>query len=308
MKHFLLFIVMFTSAVAWAQSQDDVDGQPMPPPQIELLQGQRLVQVNCQSSHEFIATLAYLRDKKVLHLDENSDELVAYKVAQGCNGSAQRFINSFEFLAKMKIGSRDALQISIALAHKSDPYYQTFIGVFARAYAKDKLNLDLVNSLQIAQAMSLSYSGDVEKGLNDFAQITAFCSRSALALSKPRCAKLGVAVAKAGEKFKEPVAPVFKKTFEFLHKELRTDMAESLLIAYEVASISPYAFDNFKKAYDYALQSTGLNLPARGALQFAMTMSKHSLKDIAPGTQEWSRSIAQVLNEARRLPASEDHP
>jgi hypothetical protein len=236
-----------------------------------------LPEYKCDSSKEFITTLEYLRKQKAFELDEPTNQKVAHHVSEGCTGAAKRFITSLVFLKKLELGSRNSLFIAKSMAHKSDNYMTAFIEIFKQSYAKDYLNLDLKNSYRIARELSLDFDGDVDKVLKDFSQLAKFCSQSEIGLSRPRCAQLAIRIAHSGSKFPERLAPAFIKTYRFARDKMGAPLNEALLIAHDVAAISPQAYKNFMLAYKYALKNKGLNLPARSSLQFAMEMSKRSV-------------------------------
>ena len=65
-------------------------------------------------------------------------------------------------------------------------------------FLQNYLDMDLASSLKMARELSLEYRGNPMAAAMDYAKLTEFCvQEKGLDLSKPRCGKLAVRVARA---------------------------------------------------------------------------------------------------------------
>lgn len=233
----------------------------------------------CLSAREYITTLEYLRSKNEFGLNENQSQELAAEVSKGCTGAARRFIRTVEVFLKYEASSRESIQLALELSQKPDAYTNTFIGVFARSYSRDHLDLDFRTSLQIARNLSVEYSGDPKIALKDYVNLVQFCtSEKHVSYSKPHCGVLASRILKSTEDFNRSIARSFRDTYQFVMKEIIPSGSpmQALELTEKIVSISPEAPKNFKTAYRYGLRDKGLGLDIKKSLEFAMGISEKS--------------------------------
>lgn len=234
---------------------------------------------DCQSAREFITTKEYLEKSADVGLDQRQIINTAHEVSKGCTGAAERFTRAFATLQKLELGARTSVRLSSALAQKPDTYTDTFLGVLERAFLKEYLDLDLKTSVVMAEKLSTNYSGDVQRALEDFTDLTQYCiDQKYLGLAIGPCAQLASDVAKFGENFAKPMAPAFRSLYEFLvsSEGPKLGQADAARLAKNLMSIGPDSVENFVAAYRYASQNDSMKLPAREALKFAQSLAQRS--------------------------------
>lgn len=242
--------------------------------------------VGCPSTNEFVDV--YTRLQKMPEFKDNQNRVrdIAFKVSNGCKGAARRFFEAFDFLKAKELTGDQCMQLSIALSLKDDAYLNVFKEVMTRALDPKQLGMDLKGSVLLAQELALTLDGDPKRILADFVYLTDFCSSpKEMALSKARCIDLALRVVRIkppelpGEDVnvqnQVSVAKAFVEVYQFL-KEIGSHVGEALVISYDVIKISPYSVNNFKTAYNFGVGKSGLDLSARGAIQFALEMAKRT--------------------------------
>ncbi len=234
----------------------------------------------CESAKEFITTFEYLRNHLDLSGSADNAVKIASKVAEGCTGAAKRFIQTSQFLQKVELPLQEVISTATEFARKEDANVEAFNHIFTKAYAEDGFDLDLASSLKMAKAISVEYSGDVERALQDFKNISDYCMKKEdLPLSRPDCAELAKKVSLA-EKEKGPLASdSFVNSYKYLKSTAGLAPYEAQKLALDLVRVDPSAFENFKLSYEYALADKGLKSSKAQALQFAKKIAQLSVKE-----------------------------
>lgn len=238
--------------------------------------------IYCPSAKEFITTREYLSAHPELGLSEAEILDTSRKVAAGCAGAAARFTKAFLVLSKTEGGSRGSLRVAVELSQKTENYTNAFLEIFKKSYLAEFLDLDYSTSLQMARSLSVEFAGEPERAQKDFIDLVAFCTdEKFLALSKPICGKIAGRVVKKTETFDKAIASEFVSLFEFIISEKgpTPDLVKALEVTEQVISIGPEAPENFKVAYRYAIQESGLAYTAKDSLSFAMEIGGYAKFD-----------------------------
>ncbi len=247
-------------------------------------ENKKLTSYYCQSHREFITTLEYMRKQDHYKMGEVFSRDIAHQVSNGCTGAAKRFVKIYELLVKVEAGARSSAQFAVELAQKSDAHVETFMGVFKNAYEPQKLDLDVLSSVKIAQRLSSDYQGDVQQALRDYESLVSFClDEQHIGASAPQCALLAAEVATAGEGHKESISKSFQKLYTWLRTDSSTgvSMKKAIEISKTVVATHPKAVENFMMAYKYGLKDKGLNFSANQSLNFAMNITQKAVKNLS---------------------------
>lgn len=263
------FVVAFTLPPSFADSSSQEDTTSPP---------------HCSAAKEFITTLEYLRDRKTqFQVGETQARAIATRVASHCNHAAIRFILVTDLLAETNSLSKDAIQLGIDFAGKTDEQTEAFVEIFQIAYLKDYLDLDLRTSLSLATRLMNQLKGSAKKRRDDFQELARFCVGSkTLGLPRPQCADFAVRILTRSKLYKEGASSAFIRSFEFLtHPEEGPGLstAKSLALAEEILSFGPGSDDNLVKGYHYALKEEGLGLGKKDAIQFAVQLAKEQIRN-----------------------------
>jgi hypothetical protein len=231
----------------------------------------------CSSTREFVATLEFLRSVKEFALPEPEARKVAESIAVGCTHAGRRFIQVAQTLLKAGLGGKDTLKTAQEFAHRTEGEARAFIGIFRLSFLEDGLDLDLLNSIQMARELSVQFVGESVWAYDDFRKIVEFCVRDrGLDLPKAACGQLASRIAKKSEVANGGVAADFMKIFKFAVDSKNgpgVTTGKALALAEEVAVVGPDAVENFISAYRYAIREKGLGLPADEAFSFARKMA-----------------------------------
>jgi hypothetical protein len=303
MKNTLVILLFFCIAHAFSDNSEEkivLEGDPNLVPQLE-----SDYKFGCPAADEFKLIMTGLRKSGEFKDNEARMRDIAFKVSNGCAGASTRFFEAFKFLKSMELTGDQSMSIAVELANKDDQYLKVFKEVMIRALDPKQLALDIRGAVLLAQELSIYFEGDPTKALRDFVYLTDFCSDpKEIALSKPRCIDIAIRVLKLTPPAEENLANLqgkpseeisaaraFVDGYKFL-KSVGSHVGEALMISYDIVKISPYAFKNFKAGYEFGSEKSGLDLSARGSVQFAMEMARRTV----PGGGEV---------ELQRLPASE---
>lgn len=234
--------------------------------------------VNCQTTREFVTALEFLRADEDFKLKDKETEArdIAFKVAEGCTGAARRFIRVAKTLTQVGANRKDATETALKFASAKDSETDTFTTVFRRCVAEDSLDLDIDTSLRIALQLSKEFAGDQKKVAKDFERVTDYCSdANHLGLPRTDCGRFAAAIAASGEKWQDGASKPFIKSFEYLTSSSGPALVtgDALKTAEMLAKQGPGAHENFQQAYQYAISTSGLNLPRDQAIHFAKKMA-----------------------------------
>ena len=252
---------------------------------------------DCPAAEEFTAAMGYLRHATALKLGEPAMRALALRVAAGCEGAAARFAATFELLSRSHLDSASALEVAVQVGSRDDQTKQAFDLVFRRAFLATELDLELHESLQLARDLALDLSGDTTQASEDFATVVRFCTgRGGLDLPKPGCAKLAARLARrAAQGDGTSVAVAFVDAFEFLTGAdgPHVTTADALRIAEEVVAISPFAVENYRRAYGFAVATKGLRLSRQDGLKLALSVAEQTVRPLPPVPRHLEREASR---------------
>jgi hypothetical protein len=236
----------------------------------------------CPSAREFITTVAYLRRRTELSLPEPEIRNLAGKVAEGCAGAANRFVQVTELLIRSGVGGPDAVKQGLLLARGSDEQAKVYRRVFQRAFLAENLDLDLATSLRMAAELSRRLAVEPDSVRRDFETLLDYCAgQKGFDLPRQQCGAFAARVAGTGALAKGEIAPEFIRSFEFLRSDRGPGLPlhQALALAEELSPAGPGAAENFASAYRYALSKDGLDSPREAAVSFARQLTR------APGAK-----------------------
>ena len=245
------------------------------PPKEEFIQ-------TCTSTREFVTTLEFLRAHKEFSVHESDAKKIAHFVTTGCTGASARFIKVVNLLTKARLSIVSALNLAREFAISDDTTTDAFIAIFRLSYLSDVLDLDVKTSLDIAQGLSVRFSGHTKKILPDFTALVEFCMQEkGLGLPVPKCALLAESISKLGENFKDPISGPFIKLYHFNRSKKGPGLPlfDAIKVAQDVLQNGPAASDNFIQAFKYATSKGGLGLEAKQAVKFAQKMAANTIKN-----------------------------
>lgn len=234
---------------------------------------------DCRADREFITTHEYLKRKKEFGLKPEDMRRISLEVTKGCTGAASSFIESTELLLKTGIDGKTAIEQARDLAAKGPKVSKSFNLIFRGAFAKEFLDMDSGTALRIARRLTTEFKGEPNIAAEDYLSLAKFCVETkGLDMPRPDCATMAARVASFSESSKLPVANAFQKAVEFLTRtrEVNLSLRDALPIAEALVAVSPDAVDNFKNAYEYATEKSGLNLPRVDAIKFAKAISENT--------------------------------
>ncbi len=268
MKAFLILLVLALTTTnvhaGWFFSSPQI---PQPAPS------------TCLSAREFTTAFEYLKDQSALAGNDLQAKQIALKVADGCTGSALRFINTVRLLEKSDLPNQTIIETAVTAAQSTDSKADAFFTLFQLTYLPKYLDLDLHRSLKLSRDLSLQYQGTSQTIESDFRQLVEFClSQDGLGLAKPQCAEWTLKLMNAGQSNPDPLYPQFKTLFDFFEtqKDLKLDIKGELTWIEKILSINEKATENFIQGYRLAVDEKGLRLPVAGALNFGWTLAQKS--------------------------------
>jgi hypothetical protein len=244
---------------------------------ISLMFSQTSQATPCQTTREFITALEFLRSDNDFKPPEAEARDLALKVAEGCSGSARRFIRVAKALSSAGSTRKDATRIALKFSTGSDAETDAFSSVFRKSIAEDSLDLDLDSALKIALSLSKGFPGNLAKVREDFEKLVDYCSNGTnLGLPRAQCGSFASRIVSASEKWEDGVALPFIKSFEYLKSEEGPAlvMLDALRLAEDLSKQGPIVHENFTQAYQFAMSSTGLGYTREEAIKFARKMSK----------------------------------
>ncbi|GIL17569.1 MAG: hypothetical protein BroJett040_13200 [Oligoflexia bacterium] len=243
----------------------------------------------CQSAKEFITTYEFLKTKSQLFGQATEMAKAASQAAQGCTGSAKRFIKVVSTLEKSDLTAGDIVRTATQVAQKSDAVAEAFVQIFQRAYATDGFDLDLQSAIQVAKSLSIDFKGEVDMAMKDFTKISNFClGKNGLDYTKPQCGKMAQRMALYSDQHGLEVGDAFLTAIKYMTSKSGPEltMGEAVKLSEEVVKLHPSGTDDFQIAYQYAVSKKGLNLKRDEAIKFAKKMALQDVDETKLETQK----------------------
>ncbi len=285
----LLTSMLMSSCLSWIWKDDSGDKEVVYKKDvIELIakseagELELVKKYNCEAAKEYITAFNFLKEKKEFAIETPDARDVATKVAAGCTGAAKRFIQVVELLAASKLDGRNAILIATELARGTDEQTETFMLVFKKAFLRDYLDMNLRASIVLAQKLSLKFKGNQKLVQDSFERMAKFCiSTNKLDLSRPQCGEIAARIAAYGENHKENIAKKYIEAVEYLMAKDKANIAlfEAMRVAEQLVSISPYAVENFVKAFEYAQSKNGLKFDRKSAINFGRDIAGKTVQE-----------------------------
>jgi hypothetical protein len=237
---------------------------------------------SCTTTREFITTLEYLRDQRDFKIRDDEERKIASKVARGCTGAAERFIQVTDVLSASGLSADDSVRTGLQFASRTKTEVAAFITVFKEAFLAEHLDLDMRSALELSRSLSSGFDGDVTAVSKDFQTLVDFCLGERIGLPRPACAEFAAATTRKGQQWNGGIARPFIRIYEFLTStdgpHLTTGQA--LKVAGGLIVAGPDSADNFIVGYKYAASRNGLRLSSIDAIEFArdLTMRRPASK------------------------------
>lgn len=261
-------------------------------------------QSQCASTVEYIRTLKFIRENRILMVTEDAGRKIADQVSKGCNGAADRFSKTLILLKTIGVSDRKALETAFTFSKLPDQMQYNFAEIFSKTFLAEFFDHDYSTALKLALELSKDYKGDPAMVREDFIDLVKFCKDTqSLDLPIKLCYEYTIKLARLSQYYLSGVRQHFYKLYSSLRnrEDLSLDVKSSLDISYNVLKHGPKAADNFFAAFEYAVSKDGLNHSIGKATEFALTMAKRSHVGpeplIIPGFFSTTRSLA---SEAQR--------
>jgi hypothetical protein len=243
---------------------------------------EKKVKEECQSTKEFITTLNYLKNKKEYGIEEKKSIEISSFVASGCNGAANRFIQTMNFLTDAEVPTNLALVNAKNVALENDQVYNNFVTIFKKIYVEKYFDLTAAKSLKMASELTVKMDKEPSKVLEDFNTLGDFCmGRNGVDLGYEKCSEF---IFKTLIKSKDLNVSIGKQAiefFDFLTKEEKgpkLTVANALLEIEKVVEFGPNGMTNYRDGFSFALNNQGLNYGNIEAMKFAYDMAYKSFK------------------------------
>jgi hypothetical protein len=249
----------------------------------------------CTSTREYVTALEYLRSHKDFSVQEEQAQAIAEKISKHCSGAADRFARVSGVLIKSNVGTKDAIQMGLDFAGKSEAQVQGFVTLFRYSFLRDYLDMDPYSSMQLARSVVADYTGNVDQARADFVQIVQFCIGSnGLDLPRPQCGAMAAQLAQLGSDFERGIATEFIEFYRFATASNGMSLAtgDALRLARQTAEKGPTAMSNFRDAFRYGVSNGGLRLTQSDAIKFAQKMADGSAVPFKEGDAFRARGLA----------------
>ena len=270
-KH--LFFVLFLTTIISPSILAKIDSKNLP---------EQDYLTECSTSKEYITTFNFLKKHKEFKLDQNTNKKISLKVSKGCTGASKRFIKITNLLIKAGLDSKNSVETGIKYSKLSRSQTNAFIKIFKMSFLAKYLDLDILNSLKMANRLSGDFEGDSKNTLNDFQKLTKFCvTKQSLDLPKAVCAKFAVEIAHLGKSYKDPMSGPYIKLFHFLSTNKKGPSLttyKAMTLSKKIMTYGPLAQKNYTQAYRYAVSKKGLKLDTLSSMKFAMKLTSSSVK------------------------------
>jgi len=239
----------------------------------------------CHSTKEYIATLKFLRETKVILVPENTARLIADKVSKACDGGADRFARVLVLLKTVGLSDTKALEVALDFSAKPLDVQKNFVEIFSRAFLAEFFDYDYKTAVALAFELSKDYKGDPAQVRDDFLELVRFCKAGEkLDLPARLCAEYSIKLARLTQFHPKGVRSSFYKLYERFRDDrtFSMDIKTALELSYNILKFGPLAADNFFAAYDYAVDKKGLDMSHSSSIEFSLRMAARSFKGAQP--------------------------
>ncbi len=249
---------------------------------IELVIKDNKTYKTCDSALEFQKAVDFLLKKSDLGLSESQSMEKAVRISKGCNGAADRFSSLFLLLKKSGVDLGKSFDLALEFSQLDDAKAKSFREIFQKSFLENYLDLDFMSSFRLSLELSKDYTGDPDLLLKDFLSFVKFCTgEKEMALSFQACRELVVKMTKHTSMYKDGVFPSFEKLYKYTrqNKYFGLSIQETLSIVGQVLSYGPKAPENFQNSIEYALTKGPIKFSDSMAINLALTLVKHSLRE-----------------------------
>lgn len=248
----------------------------------------------CEAAKEFITAFEYLRSDADSRVPETEARDLAFRVAEGCKGSARRFIRVFKALLGVGVDRKDSFKQALRFSQVTDVQTDAFLTVFRSALASDGLDLTLADSLKLGVSLSTEFTGNLDRARKDFEALSLYCGDSdRVGLPKARCADLAAGIVKNSSTWESSISKEWISAFEFLKSSKGPALvtAEALDLAESLVLTGPAGYRDFKEAYLYAISERGLKYTRDIAIVFAKKIAMIRPKNETPEKPREPKSV-----------------
>lgn len=239
----------------------------------------------CFSTREYKRVLGFLRQNRVMVLNERVARQVADKVSEGCDGAAERFEKTLILMKTVGLSDRKSLELGLEFSMRDPEVQQNFLEIFNRSFLSEFFDHDYETALNLAYELSKDYKGDPVNVRRDFIALARFCRDGAkLDLPNKLCGELAVKLARLSQFYPEGVTGPFFSLYNNLRnkEQFAFNIKSALDVSYNVLKAGPRAEQNFMEAYEYAIDQQGLGVTKDNAIQFALQMAQRSHRGEEP--------------------------
>lgn len=240
----------------------------------------------CHSIKEFKEAMHFFRVKKdEINPSEGRARLLAAEIAKGCDGAALRFAKTYTLLKKSGVDIAKCIDTAMKFSKEDNETVENFFELFHKTFLSEFFDFDYYSALQISYEISSQYKGNRKQAREDFINILNYCmKKEEMNLPMKICAEVSLAMARLSQHFPDGVNKPFVDLFTTLKNDKRfgVSIKVALSIILDVLPNGPTAPQNFLDAFEYALSTSGLGIDGREALQFALSMSMRSSKNLPP--------------------------
>lgn len=275
----LIYVALsMASMAAYGYSQDEISPQ-------RLLAIEEQARSLCTPMTEYKRVLQFMRETKILVINEAASRQMADLVSRGCTGAAARFEKVLVLMKTIGMSDKKSLELALEFSRREPEVQRNFLVIFNKAFLAEFFDYDYSTAVRLAYELSKDYKGDPKAVRDDFIELARFCKEgSSLDLPIKICAELAVKIARLSQYYPKGVRQPFLNIYQSLRekKEFQLDIKTALDVTYSVLKSGPNAEVHFFEAYDYALDEKGLALVKDEALRFAIRMAKRSYKGSTP--------------------------
>jgi hypothetical protein len=232
----------------------------------------------CDVGKEFVVTLNYLKDSKVLKLSGADSIEVAKKVARGCEGAGKRFVVVGSLLSKLNLGQQKAVSVGLSAAQKTKSHQKVFMEIFRSAYLPNKMNLPAQRAVQVAQRAfeatdeQANYLADRIEGLIKLCGDKEFSSMPP-SMCLETMVEVGLSASTENSNISRQVSE-FWSSFDGSKDdpEQIIGFESKLKVLKRIVASGPYSIEGFNRVYQYATDKKNLNLAPQEAMKLALSI------------------------------------
>lgn len=240
-------------------------------------------QIDCHSTKEFITTLNYLKGQKEFGIEEKKAIEISEKIAAGCDGAANRFIQTLIFLTDAEVPSKLAITSASNIALKTDQVFNNFTTIFKKIYVEKYFDLSASKSLKMASELTLDMEKDSSIVIEDFNTLGDFClSSNGLDLGYDKCADFIFNTLQKSKTLNISISKDAIEFFDYLVKENKgpkLTVLNATTVIENTVEFGPTGVSNYKEAFNFASSTSGLSLSTKDSLKFANEMAKKTIKN-----------------------------